>query len=177
MTKAIRMKSNDEYVYPCPYFPIGSIYISVTSTNPSTYFGGSWERIKDKFLLASGDTYGAGSTGGSASHTHTGPSHTHTSAAHSHGPGSMTACIGSPTGNSFGLGFAATNPAGSNSTYSVGGNTATASGHPGRSHNTLLTGNTESVTPGKTGASGTGNTGSASTLPPYLAVYIWKRVG
>ena len=48
-------------------YPVGSIYISVNSTNPSQLFGGTWERIKDKFLLASGDTYANNTTGGSAS--------------------------------------------------------------------------------------------------------------
>lgn len=47
-------------------YPVGSIYMSVNSTNPSTLFGGEWERIEDKFLLASGTTYANGSTGGSA---------------------------------------------------------------------------------------------------------------
>ena len=56
-------------------YPIGSIYMSVNPTDPSTLFGGSWEQIQDRFLLASGSSYGAGTTGGSAdsvvvSHTH-----------------------------------------------------------------------------------------------------------
>ena len=62
-------------------YPVGSIYLSVNNTNPSELFGGTWERIKDKFLLASGDTYSNGSTGGSATHTLTTnemPSHKHT---------------------------------------------------------------------------------------------------
>ncbi len=54
-------------------YPVGSIYISVSSNNPSTHLGGTWEQIKDRFMLAAGTTYAAGSTGGSAtvSHTHT----------------------------------------------------------------------------------------------------------
>ena len=60
---------NNEKIYPCPYMPIGSIYISVNNTNPSTYFGGSWQQIKDRFLLCAGDTYKAGNTGGSSSNT------------------------------------------------------------------------------------------------------------
>ena len=52
-------------------YPIGSIYMSVESTNPGTLFGGTWEQIKDKFLLASGDTYQPGTTGGDASYTFT----------------------------------------------------------------------------------------------------------
>lgn len=50
-------------------YPVGSIYMSVTSASPADLFGGTWERIKDRFLLASGDTYSAGSTGGEAQHT------------------------------------------------------------------------------------------------------------
>ncbi len=46
--------------------PIGSIYISTVDTNPSLLFGGTWEQIKDTFLLTAGDTYNAGETGGSA---------------------------------------------------------------------------------------------------------------
>lgn len=50
-------------------YPVGSIYMSVNDTDPSLLFHGTWERIKDRFLLASGDTYSAGSTGGEATHT------------------------------------------------------------------------------------------------------------
>lgn len=50
-------------------YPVGSIYMSVNSTSPATLFGGTWQQIKDKFLLASGNTYGAGTTGGEAAHT------------------------------------------------------------------------------------------------------------
>lgn len=50
-------------------YPIGSIYMSVNDVNPATIFGGTWQRIKDKFLLASGDTYENGATGGEATHT------------------------------------------------------------------------------------------------------------
>ena len=45
-------------------YPVGSIYVSVKSTNPKNLFGGSWTQIKDRFLLAAGTTYKAGSTGG-----------------------------------------------------------------------------------------------------------------
>ena len=61
-------------------YPIGSIYMSVSSTNPGNLFGGTWSQIKDTFLLSAGDTYTAGSTGGEATHTLTVnemPSHKH----------------------------------------------------------------------------------------------------
>ena len=62
------------------FYPIGAIYLSVNNTNPADLFGGTWEQIKDTFLLAAGDTYSAGSTGGEATHTLTVdemPSHNH----------------------------------------------------------------------------------------------------
>lgn len=61
-------------------YPIGSIYLSVNASSPNTLFGGTWEQIKDKFLLSSGDTYTAGATGGEATHILTVselPSHNH----------------------------------------------------------------------------------------------------
>lgn len=50
-------------------YPVGAIYISTSITSPSTIFGGTWEKIEDKFLLASGSTYANGATGGEATHT------------------------------------------------------------------------------------------------------------
>ena len=38
-------------------YPIGSVYISVNSNNPAKLFGGQWTQIKDRFLLACGNTY------------------------------------------------------------------------------------------------------------------------
>lgn len=49
-------------------YPVGCIYQSAKATSPAELFGGTWERIKDQFILAAGDTYAAGSTGGEATH-------------------------------------------------------------------------------------------------------------
>lgn len=81
-------------------YPVGCLYWSSNLSDPSTLFGGTWVRIKDKFILSAGDTYKNNDIGGSAtvtlninqipSHTHTGPSHTHsftpsgTVSSHSH---------------------------------------------------------------------------------------------
>lgn len=50
-------------------YPVGSIYMSVNSTNPSIILGGTWEQIEDVFLLSAGQIYTAGDTGGEAAHT------------------------------------------------------------------------------------------------------------
>lgn len=50
-------------------YPVGSIYMSVNATDPARLFGGTWERIEDRFIMGASDTYPAGSTGGSATHT------------------------------------------------------------------------------------------------------------
>ena len=52
-------------------YPVGSIYMTTTTTttgvvSPASFLGGTWARIKDKFLLGAGDTYVAGDEGGSA---------------------------------------------------------------------------------------------------------------
>lgn len=46
--------------------PVGSLYLSSSPTDPATLFGGTWTRIKDRFVLAAGDAYANGATGGSA---------------------------------------------------------------------------------------------------------------
>ena len=60
--------------------PIGSYYLSDESTSPASLFGGTWEQIKDRFLVGAGNSYSVGATGGEATHTLTTsemPSHSH----------------------------------------------------------------------------------------------------
>ena len=49
--------------------PVGSPYISESATSPAELYGGTWERIEDRFIMGASDTYPAGSTGGSATKT------------------------------------------------------------------------------------------------------------
>lgn len=62
-------------------YPVGAIYISVMNADPSVVFGfGTWQQVEDRFLLAAGSTYEAGSTGGEAEHVLTiaeMPAHNH----------------------------------------------------------------------------------------------------
>lgn len=50
-------------------WPIGSIYMTVSNTSPESLFGGTWERISERFLLGASSSYPAGSTGGESAHT------------------------------------------------------------------------------------------------------------
>lgn len=74
-------------------YPVGSIYMSMSATNPATLFGvGTWKRISQGRMLLGADdsTYKAGATGGEATHTLTVneiPAHSHgisTSGDHNH---------------------------------------------------------------------------------------------
>ena len=62
--------------------PVGSLYWTSVNENPAvTCGGGSWTQIKDRFILAAGDTYANGATGGEATVTLSAsqiPSHQHT---------------------------------------------------------------------------------------------------
>lgn len=152
-SKAIKMKDiSGNAVYPCPYYPIGSIYISVNSTNPTTFFGGTWEQIKGRFLLGQGanvsnttnywGTYNAntcnfpnGEMGGEPTHTltqHEMPSHSHN--------------VGCPNLWDWGTG---------GDRYKIDG--------------------TGGYTLGTPNGFTQGGNGAHNNLPPYLVVYIWKR--
>lgn len=69
MKKAITLKDEEgNQIYPSPYYPIGSIYMSVMQVDPAKIFGGTWEQIEDVFLLGCGSRYKNGTIGGEASH-------------------------------------------------------------------------------------------------------------
>ena len=122
-------------------YPVGSIYISAADTSPSTLFGGTWEQIKDTFLLAAGDTYAAGATGGEATHTLT----VDEMPSHKHGTTSWGGTL-QPMSNKLAFGNVAT----------------TGDGNVSTADNFL-------------GIKEAGNSQPHNNMPPYLAVYVWKR--
>lgn len=86
MGKAIQLKNaENEKIYVCPYFPVGSIYLSVVNTNPTKWFGGTWEQIAKGRTLVGVDENDTNfntvkKTGGEKTHTLTikeMPAHNH----------------------------------------------------------------------------------------------------
>lgn len=160
-------------------YPIGSIYMSVNSTSPQTLFGGTWEQIEDKFLLASGTSYSNGATGGSATVSLTKaqmPRHTHTQDGHSHGM--------AHTHNHHHMMFegnAWSNGSGKVSAYTKQTNRSAFQGYTTYDNTASSKSDTDSTTAINQYTGGTNTTqaeqnGSAhENMPPYLAVNVWKR--
>ena len=128
-------------------YPVGSIYMSVNSTNPGELFGGTWEQIQGRFLLGQGSGYSAGATGGEASHILTiaeMPAHNHNTPrlnGDSNYPIYFPASWGaSLKGQSLGV---ATQVTTNNGFWFVNQTNGSGSAH--------------------------------NNMPPYLVVYIWKR--
>ena len=166
------------------FYPVGSIYTSTKNTNPAATLGGTWTQIKDRFLLCAGDSYSAGATGGSATHTHTSAAHTHTTAGH-------TLTINETPSHGHGVGYYASsnNYVPQNSTAFRGfryqsnvyapyiNGVLTDMGPSGYTYDNFIenTGGGASHSHGNTGSTTPGNTGSSSNLPPYKVVYAWER--
>ena len=63
-------------------YPVGTIYQSTKSTNPSTFIGGTWTALTGRVLVGAGTDFAAGTTGGEKSHVLTVnemPAHKHPS--------------------------------------------------------------------------------------------------
>ena len=137
-------------------YPVGSIYMSVNSTNPGTLFGGTWEQIQGRFLLGMSSSYPAGSQGGEAEHKLTSnelPQHFHSVGEQGNTvfvyPSSRTNSATSSTGNYALLLDSTTNGYVTEKQAGIGRLvTAEAIENRGQAHN---------------------------NMPPYLSVYIWKR--
>lgn len=116
-------------------YPVGSIYISVSNISPASLFGGTWEKLTNRFLVGAGDQYSVGQMGGAdtvALQVENLPEHRHSI--------------------SFNVFYRQT----------------VASG-----------GGVRNVVKEGTGVTESGSTGSGAAhenRPPYLAVYMWKRV-
>lgn len=153
--------------------PVGSLYWSKTNTNPSTiYPGTTWEAVKDKFIVAAGTTYKAGTSYGQATHTHTSAAHTHTVASHTHTTGNHTLTVAEMPSHTHDWRFADVAARGTEIGANADGNArATTATGGSQAHNHGNTGGTSLTTNSTT----PGNTGSASNIPPSIAMYCWVR--
>ena len=208
-------------------YPVGSIFISTVSADPSTYMPNTtWTPIQGRFLVAAGDNgasgdaalnLAAGSTGGESSHrlsasesgvgnhSHnaTMPFHKHGIPSHRHsfGSGEMQFMgskgtfvrkygVKNGTGTTLGTGLfqkgtTSTDTEPVNTRYYSGGNVsmktdeasetaytddyiwnANATQHMGKQTGMPMTTQNAAAT----------SVSSHNNLPPYLAVYMWRRV-
>lgn len=118
-------------------YPVGSIYMSVNNTSPQTLFGGTWEQLKDRFLLGAGNAYAAGNTGGEATHKLT------VSEMPSHDHGIKMNVSGYEGGIAYTSHFGQGDPQQWDNYQGLIGST--------------------------------GGNNAHNNMPPYLAVYMWKR--
>lgn len=127
-------------------YPVGAIYMSVNAASPATLFGGTWERIQDNFLLAAGSTYAAGTTGGEAEHTLT------KEEMPNHRHSSDSYMYGYPSNTIEPNVYCTWVNVGTQS------NNAPATGESGHIRTSYVGGNKPH-----------------NNMPPYMAVYVWKR--
>ena len=158
-------------------YPIGAIYISSRNEEPETLFGGPWERIQGRFLLAATEgensTYYAGKQDGAATVQLTTaqlPSHNHQ---HAHKHGKMD-----------GVSYVASN---NDIKVNIDNERAWTEKKKGGIHyvyakvgkgKTKLTGIETKQTTGDATSTSTTSTGSNNphnNMPPYLAVNVWRR--
>lgn len=141
-------------------YPVGSIYMSMSATNPATLFGvGTWKRISQGRMLLGADdsTYKAGATGGEATHTLS----VNEIPAHSHGISNS----GDHTHNFYGSD-------GNNGQFTEGDGLDTeANKH--YTHNERYT--TSSAGAHTHTISNAGGGAAHNNMPPYLVCYIWQR--
>ena len=129
-------------------YPVGSVFISFSSTNPQTYLGGTWTRLGDYFLLSTDTDSEIEDVGGESSHSH------HLSNT------KVAAQIAVDGGSPAGLRAAASIPniTSWQSGFKIGGSSFT-SETANRTYGTPVEGNTDSTT----------------TLPPYKKVAMFRR--
>ena len=177
-------------------YPVNSVYISYSNTNPGTLFGGTWEIIGDGRVLKGIKSGTAGTTGGSSTvtlstdnlpaHTHN-ISHTHTTPATS-----FSANTGAGISSSSGWlyyggsdsnllathdivagisskGWYGTYPAGSSTVAGMGLN------HYHTVSITVPKMTTDSISTTTSGSAGSTNPTAINVQDPYITVYMWKR--
>lgn len=135
------------------FYPIGSILMNENKDyDPNIILGGKWEKINDRFLIGASEDTPIKSQGGSATHAH---------GQRDGRNGNLSAAIGAVNNNPGTIGYKAVNDtyigALGGATYVVASSNISFSSW---NHFTAVV----------------GQTAEASTLPPYYAINIWRRV-
>nr|WP_270242310.1 hypothetical protein [Collinsella tanakaei] len=136
--------------------------MSVNATNPSTLFGGTWQRIQGRFLFAANSAHAAGTTGGEETHKLTVdemPAHDHDMYQSNNSSRELGDFLVSSEGYSTSdvVGMASTQGISGSHSFRVG--TMSNSGYA----------------QGYRVVTKEGGDKSHNNMPPYLSVYIWKR--
>jgi len=165
-------------------YPVGSIFINVVNTNPSTFIGGTWVSFGSGRTLVGVDTGQTEfdtieETGGAKTHTLTSgemPSHTHTQDSHNHTQNSHN-----HTQNAHNHRTDIAQPYSTNQTQFTavpGGTGASINATDGlNSGSTTATNQATTATNQATTATNqnTGGGTAHNNLQPYITVYFWKR--
>ena len=158
MSKGVVINDNAEKIYPHPYFPVGYIYLSTVEVDLNSLFGGTWEKIEGKFLLGCSSDYEAGSTGGSTEHHHF------------YRIG-YSPYYGALVGKDASAIMAYNYPEGEWVSGASDSGMKTARGDTQR--NSGISGS--ATTDSSSAYSVATNTQDTSSLPPYLAIYMYKK--
>ena len=147
-------KKNNTYQRMIDFFyPVGSILMNENKDyDPNKLLGGTWEKINDRFLIGASEDTPIKSQGGSATHAH---------GQRDGRNGNLASAIGAVNNNPGTIGYKAVNDtyigALGGATYVVASSNISFSSW---NHFTAVV----------------GQTAEASTLPPYYAINIWRRV-
>ena len=165
-------------------YPVGSLYWSSNNTDPSTLFGGTWQQIKDMFVLAAGDSYTNGATGGEKTHTLTideMPSHDHSftpsgtvTSSFSGTASSGSANVETAHGwNTSGVFSSSTDLSNS----SVGDDAGEYHDQYRLNFYMVPKGTVSSSFSGSAGTTDSRGSGTAhNNMPPYIVKYCWERI-
>ena len=130
-------------------YPVGAIYTSVNSTSPALLFGGTWERLEGRFLLGANNESGEPTYDGATIGGET--THTLTEAElPNHRHYIRYSSDGSSNNWALGYLYMSEGADGSYSTHTDG-------------------------TPKRVYSDTAGGDAAHNNMPPYLAVYMWKR--
>ena len=139
--------------------PVGSIYQSVEPTSPAELFGGEWQKIEDRMLIAASSTYPVKSTGGETTHEH------NWGLRYNLFYGGF---MGEDNKVLRGLKYNEANIAGTVEGVNIGDSKEMVS-------NTGIGDAYTTNTRNSAGYNLISNTSSASSMPPYLVAYMWYR--